>query len=174
MVSLYFNCENTGGWTMRSLDISVLIIFLGWDMFLISCKPWFAIVLGWLGGWKKLLPISFSCSWKLLCYASSYVTQPIRWWFAVLQKEKTSQESWRWRKNLWRHRYGCSLLSFHGIPYSIMSHIGLFFFLQKAIDQNFQGTMMSWLSCMPENQTFFFYQWYHVRNMDERKKKSSN
>lgn len=137
--------------------ISVLaFFFLGWDMLLISCEPWFVIVLGWLGGWKKLLPISFSCSWKLLCYASSYVTQPIKWWFAVLQKEKTSQQSWRWRKNLWWHRYGCWLLSFHGISYSIMSHIG--FSSQKAIDPNCQGTMMSWLSCMPENQAF--YQWY--------------
>lgn len=108
--------------------ISVLaFFFLGWDMLLISCELWFVIGLGWLGGWKKLLPISFSCSWKLLCYASSYVTQPIRWWFAVLQKEKTSQQSWRWRKNLWWHRYGCWLLSFHGISYSIMSKYWLFF-----------------------------------------------
>lgn len=129
--------------------------FLGWDMFLISCELWFIIVLGWLGGWKKLLPISFSCSWKLLCYASSYVTQSIRWWFAVLQKEKTSQESWRWRKSLRWHRYGCLLLSFHGISYSIMSHFGFSCSL-KTIDQNCLGTMMSWLSCMPENQAFFF------------------
>lgn len=171
MVSLYFNCENTDGWTMRSLDISALINFLGWDMFLISCELWFVIVLGWLGGWKKLLPISFSCSWKLLCYASSYVTQPIRWWFAVLQKEKTSQESWRWRKNLWRRRYGCSLLIFHGISYSIMSHIGFSSSFRKPLTRIAKEPWChDWVACLKIK--LFFYQWYHVRNMNEKKKNS--
>lgn len=143
--------------------------------FLFPCltyvQPWFIVVLGWLGEWKKLLANTFSRSWKFLCYASSYVTQPIRWRFAVLQKEKTCQESWRWSENLWRHRYAFLLPGIQGICIP-SCHILAFLIPSENHHLNCQGTIMSWPNWIPETFGYLFFflnQWHgyerHGRKM---------